>query len=1786
MPFAISSKLLRIFFFLLSLALFQAQSQNEIRTVGGPNLPYYQSLTQAFQDITANPLLNDVDLVLASGYLSSSETFPLQLPNASMTAGHGIRIYPAVSGLSILAASATGIININGSANVILDGRVNGTGNNRDLVIENDGNGYAIQISNGANHNSVKHCILRGSNAANTTPGVVNFSASTASTGATYNLVDSCDITNGINYPRTAVYAVGASGKINNHNTISHCNIYNFRSASSGSYGIFIDNYNENWDILGNCFFQTSLPLYTASASISVINLSTYGTSGSGFLVSGNKIGGSAPDCAGSPYAFVNNNNPPEFNGIRILIANTAYSTISNNVIQNISCSSDFMGIRIDQAKYLKVLNNTIGDSVGNASIKLYKPVFHDDTPSGIHANSNYTQVPETKWIIDGNTIGSITAMPGAALDFTAISTAWGDSAIIRNNLIGSRTTPNSIYLNTGDTNHKQSLTGIYIEGFQLLIQDNTIANITNNNTAVRKSLTRGIFGIWHPNCKISGNTIRDLSTACSYPFLALAGIDINYSQLIFTNNTVSRLSCTSQSAAAKTEIRGISCNITTGTVYPNELSGNLVHSLQHTNLLNSGDITGIYLQGGQFLITNNMISLGSSLNGATFPNGCNIVGLLDVAGTNTYYNNSFHVGGTELLAIAPYETAAFKCTDLVNAKIFKNNIFDNTRLSSYPGIINYAAKHAKVTGMIADYNIYHVTDSLAVAFFDGDTAWNDLQPLRERMALQEIHSAIGDPGFASPDGNPGNPDLHLGPISAAEGSGTSLAAVTQDIDGQNRATTGSRDIGADEGNSAIFDIFPPEINIIYLLPTSNTTNRSLEAVIKDIGLGLPVNQNYAPRLYYRRSLPSTSAWTSTQGLLQSGDLHLGKWSFPLDYTQLGQGYTAAMGDTYQYYIVAQDAASPPHVWMQPFVHAIHSSVYAQFAAPESPLTFQITSGLHDTILVGPGQALTSLSNAGGLFQAIGTGLITGNMVALITGNTAENSNYKLNKWTLEGAQNYSLRIGVHDTTTLVKNMLFNGSGQALTFNAVDMLTIDGSANGQGQFLRFKHDASNHEAVLFQNGANNNLLTHCIFESSCSVDYGGIIYFGNTNNAKGNSNNTILENTIRCTSLGTVAVQSRGTAAYPNRNNSLINNNIQNFLQWGVLLFSGTGNGWIISGNSFSNTNTFFTSNEQRMIDIRTGSDHLISGNYFGGMAPKCQGAAWINSGLSTYVTCIYLYSDVNGHFSIQGNKIANIRLSASNASYTTVFRGIYVVQGSAEIGNIEGNLIGGYAATDSIVLKGNQQFTGIQVNATAAIKPFVIKNNTICRVKAGFQGNNILMRGIQFMSTLNYDTTKIEISGNTITDLSAATTLLTTGNASLAGINVNCNASNLQISGNRVDSLQLITNGTYTLSAAGIFLKNAASGSIIGENRLANFSSKTTSSAMNGILVDGNALIKNNFISMENKLLNTAVNLYGIHEINAGLAQDVLFNSVFVSGNSLAVPATVSYCIWNEQTATSQLRNNILLNTRNSGNPNNYALGIATNACYSGDHNVFHSGSNPIGKINGQLIDSLDDWQATTNQDMNSSIFSPVFFDAATGDLHLQDLANVSIENTAEYSSQVSTDIDGEIRDPLNPDPGADEINYTRTLSGHIQYYTSQSPLPLVTVILKSQDGLALDSVISDAAGFYQFSGLTPGLYQLQAHSNTQWKGGNSLDALIICKYFVNLATLQGMPLLAADVNDDQSINIPDALLVAKRHVGQISSFTKGDWIFEQAAIDLSVSNQDINLHGICTGDVNGSAY
>ena len=381
--------------------------------------------------------------------------------------------------------------------------------------------------------------------------------------------------------------------------------------------------------------------------------------------------------------------------------------------------------------------------------------------------------------------------------------------------------------------------------------------------------------------------------------------------------------------------------------------------------------------------------------------------------------------------------------------------------------------------------------------------------------------------------------------------------------------------------------------------------------------------------------------------------------------------------------------------------------------------TSLVKSQLSGTVYVGSGQIYTALTVKHGLFDNINSVGLSGNLTVYITSNLTEDGTNTLQQWTEYNGSGYSITIKPNSAT----ERLITGSPNIamICFNGADRVTIDGSYNGSGKYLRFRQQDNVYSCIGFQNGACNNTVTNCYIEgcntnSTPSVNTGTIIFTGTTGTL-GNNNNTISNCDIRDRSdqanqWPAYAVYSFGNSTYPNTGNSITNNNIYNFWKdrsfgGGIYLTSGTGNNWSITGNSFYQMSAITPSNVDagwNVITLNSTSINncTISGNYIGGTSTHCGGTAWtVSSTAASFefvgIKC-FCGSSITSN--VEGNTIANISLTqtpSGTAPGGSPFTAILLQTGTVNVGDITGNTIGSLSGTGSITVTNSGPYSGTQ---------------------------------------------------------------------------------------------------------------------------------------------------------------------------------------------------------------------------------------------------------------------------------------------------------------------------------------------------------------------------------------------------------------------------------------------------------------------------------------------------------
>ncbi len=266
-----------------------------------------------------------------------------------------------------------------------------------------------------------------------------------------------------------------------------------------------------------------------------------------------------------------------------------------------------------------------------------------------------------------------------------------------------------------------------------------------------------------------------------------------------------------------------------------------------------------------------------------------------------------------------------------------------------------------------------------------------------------------------------------------------------------------------------------------------------------------------------------------------------------------------------------------------------------------------------------------------------------------------------------------------------------------------------------------------------------------------------------------------------------------------------------------------------------------------------------------------------------------------------------------------------------------------------------------------------------------------------------------------------------------------------------------------------GIWVAAGTINATVEKNKIHDIGTTATGSGGNGIAISSssiscNNVVKNNFIyRITGTGSNTTLgsNPLGIYIFGAQTNLGVFNNSIYLVDTLLNVASSgiafsCGICLGTGTYA--DVRNNII---SNSLGPKwaarllvNGAMGvyaISTLAQFTTlSNNVYYInptwGSKSFGHINGLgylgFNLPLASWQANTGKDANSQSGNPKYTNPATGDLHILTTTGTLCESAGTPVAAVVDDIDGNLRNAVTPDVGADEFAGTQFMTLNLTAY------------------------------------------------------------------------------------------------------------------------------------------------
>jgi hypothetical protein len=675
-------------------------------------------------------------------------------------------------------------------------------------------------------------------------------------------------------------------------------------------------------------------------------------------------------------------------------------------------------------------------------------------------------------------------------------------------------------------------------------------------------------------------------------------------------------------------------------------------------------------------------------------------------------------------------------------------------------------------------------------------------------------------------------------------------------------------------------------------------------------------------------------------------------------------------------------------------------------------------------------------------------------------------------------SETYPITLGAVTGMSSANTVTFKpqvGVAPVIEGSAANMFTIDGGSHyvfdgsnatgGTTRDMTLRNTNSSGVLIRLQNGAVNNVFKNCKIEASNTSTTSGSVLVGTAASApEGNSLNTFTNNLFTNAAGATYsnAIYSSGTAANPNSAITVNGNEFVNFTGTGVRGTTATGGNWIVTNNHFYNNASTPPSTTQAGININPGvisSGNQISGNFIGGSEPNAGGSPWTNTG-AVAVAGIIAGVDTVVESTIQNNVIRNFNLTSTGAAS---FVGISLTTGRA---TISGNTIGHDSGPNNIVVAGSSTTHGISVTAASANQPTKILNNLISGLSANGTGTGVRVRGINFTGAAQSN-----IKGNMIHSLSSAGSQvgLTAGNQVAVGLHFFPGSTFYQtdISNNTIYDIVATNTGNLGSIATGMTLTNiagsASSNRIYDIRNMSTGTSTTVPPIASGMYLRflSQTAIFNNMISIgSDQSTNTQFNGVFLVTGTAGNVLGLIYNSINVGGAATSGSHS-SHAFMRGDNAgtvgintTVLLRNNILSNTRSGGGThfaiaNQLANDTGWNTAAS-NYNLLHGNPSTIGQWGPGTL-TFSGWRTASGGDSASVTGDPLFVNAT--DLHITNAGSPASHSGTPIDG-ITTDFDGDPRNPSTPDIGADEFMAAPNVAGIVSPDNGAVDVPITVTL------------------------------------------------------------------------------------------------------------------------------------
>ena len=704
---------------------------------------------------------------------------------------------------------------------------------------------------------------------------------------------------------------------------------------------------------------------------------------------------------------------------------------------------------------------------------------------------------------IDGsNTVG------GTTRNLTVTNTNAGltSAVVCIQNTAALDGATNNVVKNTnivGNTNIT-TLFGVFSGG--TAISTASVGTGNNTNTIQNNNLSKTQFGIYSQGAsagaKNTGNIItKNLINTASPNNVQKGGIQIGFeNNVTISDNNIGGIVTSQDCWGITLGVSSWAGTLVTGNEVTNATVTRNTIGLVQNNGTNS--VAGIIVApatSGTTLIANNMIS---GVTGNSTP-GDLTTGIFVNGGTGSItniYNNSVSMTGdrgtgTTASSLALAIGGANPVVNVINNALFNTQTTASTGRSYAIGLGYGLAGSANFTNLTSNYNDLFTSGANA-----GFSTITNLNPtVTELTSLAAWQNAATGTGKDTPNSISVDPlftsltDLHISGAPLQD-AGTTIAAVTDDIDGQSRPQGAAYDIGADESLAA-----PGVLQLSAATYGGNEGTTLVATVNRVLGSAGIVGATY----------------TLTDGSAIGG----AACGVGVDYVNPGPtalSFGNAVTSQPINVTLCTDLVTDPAD-----TFTITLSLPTGGASLGSPTVAiatitDVPPPFNGTFTVGSGGNYPSLTNAGGIFEAINASGATGNITINITSDlTAENGTVALN----EVAGGFTVLI---KPSGAARSISGTSATNIIKLSGVDGVTIDGSLSG-GTDRSLTINITGNGAAIWNgtnatSGANSNTFKNLNIAGATPFTSQGILSSSGTTLGSAaefaQSNNTIQNNSI------------------------------------------------------------------------------------------------------------------------------------------------------------------------------------------------------------------------------------------------------------------------------------------------------------------------------------------------------------------------------------------------------------------------------------------------------------------------------------------------------------------------------------------------------------------------------------------------------------------------------------------------------------------------------------------------